>query len=296
MTHQFYILDVFAESKYAGNQLAVVLDFDRQLSGDRMQAIAREMHYSETTFVQSDCPGENGYDVRIFTPGCEVPFAGHPTIGTAWVIRNKIAADNPDTITLNLKAGQIPVTQTSDADGHLITWLKALQPEFGEVFSPADFASILNLREADFDMRFPIQVVSTGLPFNLVPLATLDAVRRAKMNLPAFEQFLSTHQTAPDVFLFCPEAVEPDNHIHARMFADLFGVAEDPATGSANACFAAYMAKHQYFGTSSVSIRVEQGYEIHRPSRLHLKASVENGIYDIRVGGRCFLSAEGRLV
>lgn len=296
MDLKFYILDVFAESKYAGNQLAVVLDFEQRFSDQEMQAIALEMDYSETTFIRSETPGENGYNVRIFTPTREVPFAGHPTIGTAWVIQEKIASNKPDTVTLNLKAGQIPITRTTDADGRLVTWLTALQPEFGKVFLPSDFAPILNLLSGDFNDRFPIQVVSTGVAFNLIPLKTLDAVRRAKMNLPVFEQFLSANHAAQAVFLFCPETIEPDNHIHARMFADLYGVPEDPATGSANSCFAAYLAKHQYFGTPDVDVRVEQGYEINRPSRLYLKASIEESHYNIRVGGHCILTAEGKLV
>ena len=113
MHHPFYILDVFAENKYAGNQLAVVLDFERTLSDEQMQSIAGEMHFSETTFIRSESPNENGYDVRIFTPACEVPFAGHPTIGTAWIIREMLQ-DQAETINLNLKAGQIPVTQMTD--------------------------------------------------------------------------------------------------------------------------------------------------------------------------------------
>jgi trans-2,3-dihydro-3-hydroxyanthranilate isomerase len=117
------------------------------------------------------------------------------------------------------------------------------------------------------------------------------------MNLPVFEQFLSMHGNAAKVtFLFCPEAVEEGNHIHARMFADLFGVGEDPATGSANTCLAAYMAKYKYLGSADVNAHVEQGYEIDRPSLMNIKASVENDHYNIQVGGKCILTAEGKLV
>ena len=293
---QFYILDVFTESKYAGNQLAVVLDFARQLSTEQMQAIALEMNYSETTFILSDQPNDDGYDVRIFTPAIEVPFAGHPTLGTAFIIQEKLLGWENDTVTLNLKAGQVPVTRTTEPNSQTLLWLKALQPEFADCFKPEDFAPILNLSVDDFDTRFPIQSVSTGLPFLIIPLKTLDAVRRAKTNLDTFGQFLQTHDTAKATLIFCPQVLEPDNHIHARMFADFFGVVEDPATGSANACLAAYLAKYQYFGSNTIHVRVEQGFEINRPSRLHLKATIDNGHYDIHVGGQCILTAEGKLL
>ena len=297
MNKQFYILDVFAESKYAGNQLAVVLDFERQLTGEQMQMITREMNYSETTFILSEAPSEDGYDVRIFTPAMEMPFAGHPTIGTAYIIQEIIEQWKHDTITLNLKAGQVPVTRTVNAHGEAVLWLSALQPDFGEHFMHVAFAPILNLEPDDFDKHFPLQTVSTGLPFNLVPVKKLEAVKRAKMNLPVFEQFLAAHAgAAKGIFLFCPEAEEAGNHIHSRMFGDHYGVAEDPATGSANACLAAYMAKYKYLGVSTVDARVEQGYEINRKSLINLKASVENDHYNIRVGGKCIITAEGKLV
>ncbi len=295
MAHQFYILDVFAESKYAGNQLAVVLDFDRRLSAEQMQTIALEMNYSETTFILSDQPANGGYDVRIFTPAAEVPFAGHPTLGTAYVIQDKLEGWKNETITLNLKAGQIPVTRATE-DNKTILWLKALHPEFADCFKPEDFTPILNLSIDDFDSQFPIQAVSTGLPFFIIPLKTLDAVQRAKTNLDVFGQFLETRDTAKATLIFCPQTVDSGNHLHARMFADFYGVVEDPATGSANSCLAAYLAKHEYFGSSTIDVRVEQGYEINRPSLLHLKASIDDNQYDILVGGRCILTAEGKLL
>src|SRR6266849_5844368 len=176
-SHPFYIVDVFAESKYAGNQLAVVRHA-ADLSSEKMLEIAREMHYSETTFILSEEAHDGGYDVRIFTPGGEVPFAGHPTLGTAWVLRNEILKSDVSTVTLNLKVGQIPVT----FDGGAL-WLKQINPTFGETRTPAQVAPVLNLDEADFDTRFPIQEVSTGLPFVLVPLKGMDAVKRAHVNL-----------------------------------------------------------------------------------------------------------------
>jgi len=295
MNNPFYILDVFAEDKYAGNQLAVVLDAGN-LTSPQMQQITREFNFSETTFILSDTPRDGGYDVRIFTPAAEVPFAGHPTIGTAFLIQDKIEHWARQTVTLNLKVGPIPVSYTALDNHQCLLWLKASQPQFGACFSPQDFAPILNLNITDFDNRFPIQSVSTGLPFFFVPLRTLDAVRRAKANLEAFELFLKTHDTARMIFIFCPQTQDPANHIHCRMFAHLYGVPEDPATGSANSCLAAYLTQYRYFGDSSIDIRVEQGYEIGRPSLLYLKAHRYNDTFDLRVGGKSHIIAAGTLL
>lgn len=291
----YYILDVFAEKKYSGNQLAVVFDFNHQLTSEQMQVIAQEMNYSETTFILSERPDENGYMVRIFTPSIEVPFAGHPTIGTSFIIQEKLLGWKKETITLNLKAGPIPVTQTTNNDGQILLWLKAMQPQFGETLLHEDFASIINLQPNDIDQRFPIQSVSTGLPFLIVPVKTLEAIRRAKVYLDQFQNFLEKTNTAKAIFLFCPEIVNDHNHFHARMFGDFYGIPEDPATGSANSCLAPYLVKHQYFGKSCIDIRVEQGYEINRPSLIHLRAELKNDAYDIHVGGQCIITMSGKL-
>jgi len=135
----FYIVDVFAEEKYAGNQLAVVRDA-AVLSNSQMQQIAKEMNYSETTFILSEELREGGYDVRIFTPGAEVPFAGHPTLGTAYVIRQEIIKKPVETVNLNLKVGRIPVTFQDAGEGEDILWMKQIEPTFGEVFDAGDIA------------------------------------------------------------------------------------------------------------------------------------------------------------
>ncbi len=289
MTHPFYIVDVFAEQKYAGNQLAVV-QHASDLDAQTMQRIAREMNFAETTFILSDEPRNGGYDVRIFTPRAEVPFAGHPTLGTAFVIENEIAPRDTRPIVLNLQVGQIPVTFDGD-----VWWMKQNAPTFGQVCTPSQLTSVLNLQEADFDARFPIQEVSTGLPFLLVPLKNLDAVRRAQIHLAALKNLIAPLE-AKMIFLFSPETYAPENQLNARMFGDEYGVSEDPATGSANGCLAGYLVKYNYFGPSEINLRVEQGYEINRRSLLRLRASERNGAFDIHVGGKVFPSARGELV
>jgi trans-2,3-dihydro-3-hydroxyanthranilate isomerase len=289
MTHPFYIVDVFSESKYAGNQLAVVRHAV-DLSTKEMQSIARETNFAETTFILSDEPRNGGYDVRIFTPAAEIPFAGHPTLGTAFVIQREILGKEVPTLTLNLGVGPIPVTFHGD-----ILWMKQIAPTFGKMCSPAEVAPVLNLEPDDFDSRFPIQEVSTGLPFLLIPLKNLDAVRRARVNLDRLKDLIAPLE-AKMLFLFSPETYHPENQINARMFGDEFGVTEDPATGSANGCLAGYLVKYQYLSTKSIDIRVEQGYEIKRPSLLLLRAAEQDGVIDVNVGGQVFFVARGELV
>ena len=169
----FYIVDVFAEEKYAGNQLAVIRG-GAELPEEMLQKITLEMNYSETTFVLSEEESDGGYDVRVFTPGGEVPFAGHPTLGTAYVIRQEILGEPVERITLNLKASKTPVTFGE------VLWMRQLPPTFGATLDPAPVARALNLEIADLDDRFPVQEVSTGLPAIVVPLGDLDALRSAR--------------------------------------------------------------------------------------------------------------------
>jgi len=290
----FYIVDVFAEEKYAGNQLAVVRDA-AALSDSQMQQITKEMNYSETTFILSEEPREGGYDVRIFTPGAEVPFAGHPTLGTAFVIRQKIIKKPVETVNLNLKVGQIPVTFQDAGEGEDILWMKQIEPTFGEVFDTGDIAQVLTVDKDDIDDRFPIQEASTGLPFIIVPLRTLDATKRSKINKDVFFKLIENTQ-AKMILLFCPEAYNRDNNLNVRVFCDYYGIPEDPATGSGNGCLAGYLVRNRYFGTSKIDVRVEQGYEIGRPSLLYLRAEEKSSKIDVFVGGKVVMVAKGELV
>ncbi len=289
----FYLVDVFAEEKFAGNQLAVVAGAG-SLTNGRMQEIANEMHFSETTFVLSDRQRNGGFDVRIFTPSQEVPFAGHPTLGTAYVIKHFVAKEDADSVVLNLKVGQIQVRFEKDAGNREVVWMGQKSPVFGRTFGVARLASVLNLDEADFDGRFPIQEVSTGLPFVIVPLKTLDAVRRARIGMERLRELAKDVQAG--ILVFCPETYKEENGLNVRVFVDLFGISEDPATGSGNGCLAGYLSHHRYFGSDSVDVRVEQGYEIKRPSLLLLRAESKGEMIDVSVGGRVFLVATGKLV
>ena len=287
MSLTFYIVDVFAEEKYAGNQLAVVRG-GADLSDEALGKLALEMNYSETTFVLSDEEIDGGYDVRIFTPGAEVPFAGHPTLGTAYVIQHEFLNSPVEDVTLNLKAGRIPVTLGG------VLWMRQLPPTFGATLDPTLMARALNLETADLDDRFPVQEVSTGLPAMIVPLRNLDALRRCKVD---WERCVELAGPGKNLYVFCPEPHEDGpGDLSARMFADDLGVPEDPATGSAAGCLAGYLVEHRYFGTASVDVRVEQGFEIRRPSLLYLRAAKEDEETAVHVGGKVQMVARGELV
>lgn len=290
----FYIVDVFAEEKYAGNQLAVVLDTGH-LSTEAMQRIAKEINYSETTFITSSEPRSGGYDVRIFTPAQELPFAGHPTLGTAFVIQQTIVQRAIADITLNLPVGPIPVKMTYRGDQPDILWMQQPTPTFGPTIAITDMAPVLGLTEADFDDRCPIQAVSTGVPFLLVPLNTLAALQQVQVNLEALSQLVES-LAAKQILVFCPETRFPSHQFSVRVFCHALGIPEDPATGSANGCLAGYLAQHDYWGTGAIDIAVEQGYEIGRPSRLLLRShSTPEGI-SVAVGGQVVWVAKGELL
>lgn len=281
----FYILDVFAEGKYQGNQLAVLLP-DRPLCHDEMLKITKEIHFSETSFLLSDKQPNGGYDVRIFTPDTEVPFAGHPTLGTAEVIRRVKEGGSSSQIILNLPAGQIPV----EVSGELLT-MRQNQPVFGQVSQDLQlFADALSIDGEQIRTDFPIQQVSTGLPCVIVPLKTLEAVAGCRVNHPAFERFLERFNEC-NLFVF---AQEGERIFRVRLFMNDTGYLEDPATGSANGNFAAYLLRHRYFQSDRIEVLVRQGVEMGRPSKLHLDASVTGGVYDLRVGGKTQLIAAGK--
>jgi len=279
-------VDVFAEEKYAGNQLAVVRG-GAGLSDETLRKIALEMNYSETTFLLAEEERDGGYDVRIFTPGGEIPFAGHPTLGTAFVIRQEILTEPVERVTLNLKAGKIPVTIGE------VLWMRQLPPTFGSTLDPAGTARFLGLEVEDLDARCPVQEVSTGLPAIVVPLKSLDALRRCKVD---WERCVELDGSGKNVYVFCAEAHENGpGDLSARMFANDIGVPEDPASGSAAGCLAGYLVEQRYYETDSIDVRVEQGYEIRRPSLLYLRAEKEGAETSVYVGGKVQMVARGEL-
>ena len=267
------IVDVFAETKYAGNQLAVVENC-AHLDDATMQVIAREMNFSETTFVTER--GDDRAAVRIFTPAWELPFAGHPTLGTAWVL-----AGGEGAYTLDLAAGPVRVTFT---DG--LGWMEPPDVQFNGTFEPDKAAALVGLAVADLDPDYPLRFAEVGPKFILIGVKTLDALRRARLNGDLHADYLASGVGVQCVFVFSRDSYGPDADYAARMFFHSGNVREDPATGSANTAFAAYLK--DLFGTGRTYV-VDQGVEMLRPSRLYL----EIGESSNRVGGRVQAVATG---
>lgn len=284
----YSIVDVFSNGKYTGNQLAVFKNAGN-IPDNEMQQIAKEINFSETTFILSDSKNDGGYDVRIFTPNEEVPFAGHPTLGTAYIIQNEVLEAPLDTIILNFKGGQITVSFNNQEE---LLWMKQNEPTFGQILDTDKISEVLNIHKENIDDRFPIQEVSTGLPVLVVPLKSLEAVRKVKINREKYFELIE-HTDAKAIMVFSPETYDSKNDLNVRDFADYYGIPEDAATGSSNGCLAAYLVKYRYFKKSEIDIRVEQGCEIERPSLLFLKAGDVNGEIDVHVGGKVVKIAQG---
>ena len=284
----YYIVDVFSIGKYTGNQLAVFKNASN-ISENEMQQIAKEINFSETTFITSDLKDDNSFDVRIFTPNEEVPFAGHPALGTVSIIQSEILKIPVENLILNFKAGPITVSFNQEDD---VIWMKQNEPIFGSTLDVNVMAEILTIDSTYIDDRFPIQEVSTGLPSIIVPLKTLEAVEKVKINKEKYFELIK-HTIAKSILVFAPEAYHSDNDINVRDFAEYYGIPEDAATGSSNGCLASYLVKYNYFLKKEINFRVEQGYEINRPSLLYLKANEDNEKINVFVGGKVTKIAQG---
>lgn len=281
-------MDVFTNRPLEGNQLAVFTNA-HGLTTEEMQAIARETNLSETTFIlpEKGSTPEAPVRVRIFTVEEELPFAGHPTLGTATVIRNTSGAP---VVTLDLNVGKIPVTFETTADG-VFGEMRQRDPEFGNVHSREEVAEAIGLTTEDIDPNLPIQTVSTGMGFTMVPVRRLSTLGTIKFSWAKAAEYLA-RTDGKFFYLVCRETVDPNARLHARM---IFYNGEDPATGSAAGCCAAWMVA-QGIAESGERVLIEQGLEVRRPSRIFVRADrVSNGAVNVRVGGYCVEVAQGEL-
>ena len=278
-------VDVFTDRALTGNSLAVFLD-GRGLSTGHMQALAREMNLSETTFI---LPGEvaaekdRGVRVRIFTVQEELPFAGHPTLGTAFVLRSQRAPAGATEVRLDLNVGTVPVHFTEEAAQPVFGEMTQRNPEFGATHDMEAVARLTGLNVADFDNSAPIQTVSTGVPFTIAALRSLKTLQNLRLDFSRSAEYLAS--SGGKFFYFvCRETVDPKARLHARM---LFYGGDDPATGSAAGCCSAWMVAHGV-AASEEQVLIEQGLEVHRPSRIFVRASKQdNQVVNVRVGGNC---------
>jgi trans-2,3-dihydro-3-hydroxyanthranilate isomerase len=292
MGYQLDIVDVFATSKYTGNQLAVLSECS-DLTTDEMRRIAAEMNYSETTFVESSNTTPDGFPVRIFTPKMELPFAGHPTLGTAHVIRERFLDHDSTEITLDLTNGPTPVTVENNGSGTRY-WMRQQPPEFTTEVDHQTMATVLGLDSDDLNATHPVREVSTGLPVLITPLTSLDAVRRASPDWEVYEDLLGGLESE-SLLVFAPETYHEENDLNVRVFSRRIAQDEDAANGSGNGCLAGYLAETRYFDSPTISARIEQGYEIDRPSLLHVEAS-QSDETEVSVGGEVSAVARGELL
>lgn len=288
---KFFITDVFTTQRYGGNPLATFIDCG-SLSDQEMQQIAKEINFSETTFITSRHPKNDGYDVRIFTPNAEIDFAGHPTLGTAHIIRNKLRLESAHEISLNLRVGQIPVTFIASSGKPPTLWMKQMTPKFGKRLVAEALTRVLGIAQSDIDENFPIEEVSTGFPTLVVPLKNLATLKRVKINRDEYFALVND-AWAKIILVFSPQGYEKNQRLSVRVFGDYYGITEDAATGSSNGCLAAYLAHHKLLGSSSIEMAVGQGYEIARPSTLLLRANETNNGIEVFVGGSVVDVAEG---
>ena len=283
MSLSFYIVDVFAEKKYAGNQLAVFSGADL-LTDKQMQEIAREINFAESTFITELDAENNSATIRIFTPEHEMKFAGHPIIGTSWVLMNKIFEHQPEKISLSVPIGEISVNQSGD-----LVWLQAAQPEFLNTFSVEDFESFSNLSNADFDAKFPVQEVTTGSAFVIVPVKNIKALEnlildKDKMNEWLHEHCKTNHRA---LYFYCLE----DAKLSSRMLCiENNQLIEDAATGSASTCLQAFLLK---YNEPEIQIINHQGDFINRPSQIYFDGKLTNDHFEIKIGGKTQFIAKG---
>jgi trans-2,3-dihydro-3-hydroxyanthranilate isomerase len=296
---QYRIVDVFTDRMFGGNPLAVVLD-GRGVSDKEMQALAREMNLSETTFVLPPDDPANNFRIRIFTPGRELPMAGHPTVGTAFVLaREKMVPAGGDTFTIRLeeKVGLIPVRLEMKNGIPNKIWMTQLRPTFGPAFSDVDaVAEMLGIDKAGIRSELPIEVISCGMPFLFVPIRDLATMKRLKFNRDLCYRTLGS-LGVHEVFTFAMEVENAGSTVHSRMFAPELGVAEDPATGGASGPLGCYLVRYGIVPAKpTASIVSEQGIEMGRPSFIQIEITQEaDEITSVKVGGQTVFVGGGEL-
>lgn len=296
MPRRYVTLDVFTRDRFAGNPLAVVLD-GAGLDAATMQAVAREFNLSETVFVLPPSHPAHRARIRIFTPATELPFAGHPTVGTA-VLLAALDGMRAGELVLEETIGPVAcrVERGRDGPGHARFALPRLPQRVGDIGGAADVAAALGLSEADLGCDgFAPGVWSAGVAFAMVPLRGRDAVARARPDAACWERAFAADR-ARGAYVFCRETVDPAHAFHARMFAPRMGVAEDPATGSAAAAFAGLVASSLARAEGEQAFVIEQGYEMGRPSRIGLSLTLRGGeLVAAAIGGDAVRVAEGTI-
>ena len=299
-SYRYLHFDVFTDHLFGGNQLAVFLDA-RGLAAETMQAIAKEMNFSETTFVLPPEAGGTDARMRIFTPGEELPTAGHPTVGTTFALaRSGVIERGRQHFVYGCNIGPVPVTMTWSGDDLNFVWMTQSLPTFGAVIpDPARTAAALSLSPAAVAATGqPVQVVSCGVPFLLVPLTTRSAVDSAVVNPGVLDMlFTQVNTKAHGLMVFTTQPGDARATVYSRMFAPETGITEDPATGIATGPLGCYLVRHKIVRPERAGAMISlQGVKMGRPSHVHMSIGLEHGeIASVRVGGESVLAGEGTL-
>jgi trans-2,3-dihydro-3-hydroxyanthranilate isomerase len=294
----YHLVDVFTDRAFGGNPLAVVAN-GRGVDDVTMQAVAKEFNLSETTFVLPPDDPRHDWRVRIFTPGSELPMAGHPTVGTAFVLAREHLiprGGRESKIIFEEGVGPVPVRVEFEGGEPVFAEMSQPLPKFGpRLDDRRAVAAMLSLEESDIEPDLPVEVVSCGVPFLYVPLRGLDAARRARPRVELIERATGGHGIPPEVFVFTRETEGAGSTVHSRMFAPGLGIAEDPATGAASGPLGSYLVRYGLVECESAAeIVSEQGIEMGRPS--YIRITIERRGEEttaVRVGGRCHFMGEG---
>lgn len=291
----YYLLDVFTDTPFGGNPLAV-FPKGNGISTETMQKIANELNLSETTFIQSAKTADSDCTVRIFTPRQELPMAGHPTLGTAYTIlkHGLLHPRNRGFLLFDEGVGPIQVDYKSTKPAPIGLMMHQPLPEFLDTIDNKTIAELLSLNPQDINSHLPVQIVSCGVPFIMVPVSSLEAIKRASLKLALADENLSATDCR-EFFLFTDETEFPESDLHCRMFAPRFGVPEDPATGSAHGPLGSYLYQHgRWKGEPMIS---EQGIELGRASRIRFNIeSRGDEITDVQVGGEAVEIGRGSIL
>jgi trans-2,3-dihydro-3-hydroxyanthranilate isomerase len=296
-------IDVFTSQRLQGNPLSVFTDA-RGLIDSEMQDLARETNLQETTIVFPRDPVtelEHGVKVRIFVPDEEIPFGGHPTLGTAMVLRNlRLAQGKPGVsqqkgvaeVTLDLKVGKVPVAFHEDAPGSVFGEMHQVDPIFGPLHDRDTVAALLDLKASDIAADWPIQTISTGLPFAVVPIKQLSTLESLRLDLRKVYEYLDRQEPKCEFYYVTQDTHDPKVGLRAR---SIYPVGEDPATGSAAGCTAAWMVRYGV-AQPEQTVHIQQGVEMKRPSQIFVRASrTGDKITNVRVGGHAVEIIEGEV-
>jgi len=295
---EYTLVDVFTNQMFGGNQLAVFKDAE-DLSNDDMQNIAKELNLSETAFVTDI--GPNYKKLRIFTPKTELPMAGHPTIGTAFVLADEYlikTSEGINKLILQEGVGEIEVSIQVNSGKIILIEMAQPMPIFGPIFNDTQkIAELLSIDIADIDTGYPIQTVSTGVPFLYVPLKNLSAINKIKVRLDKWEEHFCANEGTKNIFVFTIETINAGSTVHSRMFAPAMGIAEDPATGAASGPLGAYLVEYGIVSQNNdgkYSIISEQGIELGRPSFISITiGKTDKFFFEIKIGGTCVKTGMG---